>query len=106
MSYYVLCVEGDIIIDHGNSNFKDLDGGQKGLNLASTILTAALVVVFMVWSGYCSWLVVQLAQYPSALQSLGHLHYVSEVLPELTLDYETSAEHGWLHCGPPGAGHL
>ena len=22
------------------------------------------------------------------------------------LDYETSAEHGWLHCGPPGAGHF
>ena len=20
--------------------------------------------------------------------------------------YETSAEHGWLHCGPPGAGHF
>ena len=31
MSYYNLCVEGDIIIDHGNSNFKDLDEGQKGL---------------------------------------------------------------------------
>ena len=22
------------------------------------------------------------------------------------LSYETSAEHGWLHCGPPGAGHF
>ena len=22
------------------------------------------------------------------------------------LDYETSSEHGWLHCGPPGAGHF
>ena len=22
------------------------------------------------------------------------------------MSYETSAEHGWLHCGPPGAGHF
>ena len=22
------------------------------------------------------------------------------------LSRETSAEHGWLHCGPPGAGHF
>ena len=22
------------------------------------------------------------------------------------LRHETSAEHGWLHCGPPGAGHF
>ena len=21
-------------------------------------------------------------------------------------DYESSSEHGWLHCGPPGAGHF
>ena len=81
------CVEGDIIIDHGNSNFKDtrrradrlaklgisyLDcgtsGGVYGLEL-DTVL----------------WLVVQILQYPPALQSLGHLHQASAVLPELTL---------------------
>ena len=76
------CVEGDIIIDHGNSNFKDSRRrGQTGyLNLACRILTAVLVVVFTVWSvDTALWLVVQILQYPLALQSLGHSHQVSDL---------------------------
>ena len=57
------CVEGDIIIDHGNSNFKDSRRRQKLINLASNILTVVLVVVFTAgawilsygwWCRFCS----------------------------------------------------
>ena len=87
---------------------KTLADGQTGLlNLASRILTVALVVVFTVWSvDTVLWLVVQILQYPPALQSLGHSHQVLGCSRTNPLDYETSAEHGWLHCGPPGAGHF
>ena len=103
------CVEGDIIIDHGNSNFKDSRKGQKAfLNLASNILTVVLVVVFTVWSvDTVLWLVVQILQYPSALLSFRALAPGIGSAPRTDpLSYETSAEHGWLHCGPPGAGHF
>ena len=75
------CVEGDIIIDHGNSNFKDSRRrAERYLNLASRILTAVLVVVFTVWSvDTVLWLVVQILQYPSALQSSGHSHQVLDL---------------------------
>ena len=81
------CVEGDIIIDHGNSNFKDTRRqADRAVSWASRILTVALVVVFTVWSvDTVLWLVVQILQYPPALQSLGHSHQASVVFPELTL---------------------
>ena len=81
------CGEGDIIIDHGNSNFKDSRRRAERLaKLGMVILTVALVAVFLVWSvDTVLWLVVQILQYLPALQSLGHWHQVSEVLPELTL---------------------
>ena len=60
------CGEGDIIIDHGNSNFKDSRRRHSVLrNLASNILTVALVVVCTVWSvDIVLWLGVQILQYP------------------------------------------
>jgi len=78
------CMEGDIIIDHGNSNFKDSRRRQTGLlSWAYRILTVALVVVFMAWSvDTVLWLGVQILQYPFALQSLGHSHQVSAELHE------------------------
>ena len=62
------CNEGDIIVDHGNSNFKDSRRRQSVfLNWVSNTLTAALAVVFTVWSvDTVLWLVVQILQYPSA----------------------------------------
>ena len=62
----------------------------KGRNVwqswVSNILTAALLVVFMVWTvDTVLWLVVQILQYPDALRSLGHSHQVSGLLQELTL---------------------
>jgi 6-phosphogluconate dehydrogenase len=72
------CVEGDIIIDHGNSNFKDTRRRAE--------LTVVLVVVFMVWSvDTVLWLVVQILQYPSALLSSAPLLQESMLLPAQTL---------------------
>ena len=101
--------DGDIIIDHGNSNFKDsrrraerlakmgiqyLDcgtsGGVYGLGV-DTVL----------------WLVVQVVQYLSVPPFSAHSHQ-GLVLRFRTDPYTnaTSAEYGWLHCGGPGAGHF
>ena len=70
------CMAGDIIIDHGNSNFKDTRRRADSLlSWAYRILTVVLVVVFTVWSvDTVLWLAVQILQYPSALLSSGHSH--------------------------------
>ena len=71
------CMAGDIIIDHGNSNFKDTRrrADRSLLSWAYRILTVVLVVVFTVWSvDTVLWLAVQILQYPSALLSSGHSH--------------------------------
>ena len=103
------CVEGDIIIDHGNSNFKD--SRQRAERLAKLgiqyIDCGTSGGVYGLDRGYC-------------LMVGGATHAVSTCAPVFralapgigsanrtnALDYETSAEHGWLHCGPPGAGHF
>ena len=76
-----LLSDGDIVIDHGNSNFKDSRRRAERLEkLASNILTAALVVEFLVWTvDSVLWLVVQILQYPSALLSLGRSHQVLDL---------------------------
>ena len=80
-----LLSDGDIIIDHGNSNFKDSrKRAERLLSWASNILTAVLVAVFTVWSvDIVLWLAVQILQYPSAVRSLMHSHQVS--MPPLEL---------------------
>ena len=91
------------------ATLKILAGEQKGWkSWASNILTVVLVVVFMVLSvDIVLWLGVQILQYPLQVQSLEHSHLALPLLPAQTLTQEpTSAEYGWLHCGPPGAGHF
>ena len=75
------CVAGDIIIDHGNSNFKDSRRRADSLlSWAYRTLTVVLVVVFTVWSvDTVLWLVVQILQYPSALLSSGHSRQVLDL---------------------------
>ena len=85
------CGEGDIIIDHGNSNFKDSRRRAERLSkLGIQYLDCGTSGgVYGLERGYCLlWLVVQILQYPSALLSLGHLHQASEQLIELTHSLE------------------
>ena len=71
-------------------------------------MTVVLVVVFTVWSvDTVLWLVVQIFAVsvcaPIFRALAPGIGSASRTDP---LSYETSAEHGWLHCGPPGAGHF
>ena len=69
------CVEGDIIIDHGNSNFKDSRRRAERLaKLGIQYLDCGTSGgVYGLERGYCL-MVVQILQYKPALQSLGHSH--------------------------------
>ena len=104
------CGEGDIIIDHGNSNFKD--SRRRAERLAklgmSYIDCGTSGGVYGLDRGYC--LMVGGANF--AVSACAPIFRA--LAPGIggaprtnPLDlYETSAEHGWLHCGPPGAGHF
>ena len=101
--------DGDIIIDHGNSNFKDsrrraerlaklgiqyidcgTSGGVFGLERGFCLMVGGTNTAVSV----CSPIFRALAP------GIGG---ASRTDP---LSHETSAEYGWLHCGPPGAGHF
>ena len=103
------CVEGDIIIDHGNSNFKDsrrradrlaklgisyLDcgtsGGVYGLDRGYCLMVGGANTAVSV----CAPIFRALAPGVAAAERTDPLSRF------------TSAEHGWLHCGPAGAGHF
>lgn len=103
------CVEGDIIIDHGNSNFKDTrrraerlsklgihyidcgtSGGVYGLERGYCLMVGGSTGAVSV----CSPIFRALAPGIGAAE---RTHSYSNV---------TSAEYGWLHCGGPGAGHF
>ena len=103
------CGEGDIIIDHGNSNFKDsrrraerlsklgisyLDcgtsGGVYGLERGYCLMVGGTDTAVSVCSPIFRALAPGIASAPRTDP------YSSA----------TSAEYGWLHCGPPGAGHF
>ncbi|WLW36937.1 6-phosphogluconate dehydrogenase [Synechococcus phage S-8S29] len=103
------CVEGDIIIDHGNSNFKDSRRRADRLaKLGMSYLDCGTSGgVYGLDRGYClmvggaNFAVSTCAPIFRALApGIGSANRTNP------LDYETSAEHGWLHCGPPGAGHF
>ena len=78
--------DGDIIIDHGNSNFKDSRRRAEWLvRWASNILTAVLLVEFMVWSvDTVLWLVVQITQYLSVPPFSAHFHLALPLHPAQT----------------------
>ncbi|AON98481.1 6-phosphogluconate dehydrogenase [Synechococcus phage S-RIM2] len=103
------CVEGDIIIDHGNSNFKDSRRrAERLVKLGISYIDCGTSGgVYGLERGYC--LMVGGANTavsvcaPIFRALAPGIGATSRTNP---LDYETSAEHGWLHCGPPGAGHF
>jgi len=103
------CSEGDIIIDHGNSNFKDsrrraeycsklgvayidcgTSGGVYGLDRGFCLMVGGSDTAVSV----CAPIFRALA--PGIAAATRTDPYTRA----------TSAEYGWLHCGGPGAGHF
>lgn len=103
------CTPGDVIIDHGNSNFKSsrvraeilkdfgisyidcgTSGGVYGLDRGYCLMvggdTAAVAKCSPIFSALAP-----------GISAAPRTDFTSEV---------TSAEKGWLHCGGPGAGHF
>ena len=103
------CSEGDIIIDHGNSNFKD--SRKRAERLAKIgiqyIDCGTSGGVYGLDRGYC--LMVgggntAVATCKSIFDALAPgISAAERTRPD---DYVTPAEKGWLHCGGPGAGHF
>ena len=105
------CMEGDIIIDHGNSNFKDsrrraerlsklgiqyLDcgtsGGVYGLERGYCLMVGGANHAVSVCRPIFDALAPGISAAPRTCSRDGY-----ELYPE---------EHGWMHCGGPGAGHF
>ena len=100
---------GDIVVDHGNSNFKD--SRKRAVRLEdlgiSYIDCGTSGGVYGLERGYC--LMVGGANRPVATCA----PIFRALAPGLAgaprtdaLSDVTSAENGWLHCGGPGAGHF
>jgi len=103
------CREGDIIIDHGNSNFKDsrkraerlakfgiqyLDCGTSG-------------GVYGLDRGYCLMVGGGDTAVAACKSIFDALSPGIDAAPRTAPGgYVTGAEFGWLHCGGPGAGHF
>ena len=103
------CSEGDIIIDHGNSNFKDSRRRAERLaKLGIQYLDCGTSGgVYGLERGYC--LMVGGANF-----AVSTCRPIFDALaPGIAAaprtnngDSITPAESGWLHCGGPGAGHF
>ena len=103
------CVEGDIIIDHGNSNFKDSRRRAERLSKMGIqyIDCGTSGGVYGLERGYC----LMVGGTNTAVSVCSPIFRalapgIGSAPRTDALSYETSAEHGWLHCGPPGAGHF
>ena len=104
-----LLSDGDIVIDHGNSNFKDSRRRAERLEkLGIQYLDCGTSGgVYGLDRGYC--LMVGGANY--AVQTCSPIFRalspdIASVPRTDERSHVTSAEQGWLHCGPPGAGHF
>jgi 6-phosphogluconate dehydrogenase len=105
-----LLSDGDIIIDHGNSNFKDSRRRAEYLvKLGIQYIDCGTSGgVYGLERGYC--LMVGGANravhicapiFRALAPGIGAASRTDPRDP-----CETSAEFGWLHCGPPGSGHF
>ena len=103
------CGEGDIIIDHGNSNFKD--SRRRALRLEKlgiqSIDCGTSGGVYGLDRGYC----LMVGGSDTAVSVCAPIFRA--LAPGIgaadrtdPLSHYTSAEFGWLHCGGPGAGHF
>ena len=103
------CGEGDIIIDHGNSNFKD--SRKRAERLAKLgiqyIDCGTSGGVYGLDRGYCLMVGGGNTAVSTCARIFDALSPGIASAPRTNFDSDiTSAEHGWLHCGGPGAGHF
>jgi len=103
------CREGDIIIDHGNSNFKD--SRKRAERLAKLgiayIDCGTSGGVYGLDRGYC----LMVGGGDTAVSTCSPIF--NALAPGLAAaprtrdgDFVRQSELGWLHCGGPGAGHF
>ncbi len=103
------CSEGDIIIDHGNSNFKD--SRKRAERLAKMgiqyIDCGTSGGVYGLDRGYCLMVGGGNTAVSTCSRIFDALAPGIDAAPRTQFDSPlTSAEFGWLHCGGPGAGHF
>jgi 6-phosphogluconate dehydrogenase len=103
------CGEGDIIIDHGNSNFKD--SRKRAERLAKLgiqyIDCGTSGGVYGLDRGYCLMVGGGDTAVATCKSIFNALAPGVDAAPRTKFDSDiTSAERGWLHCGGPGAGHF
>ena len=103
------CVEGDIIIDHGNSNFKDSRRRAERLSKLGIayIDCGTSGGVYGLERGYC----LMVGGANTAVSTCAPIFRalapgIGSAPRTDPTTRATSAEYGWLHCGPPGAGHF
>ena len=103
------CVEGDIIIDHGNSNFKDSRRRAERLSKLgmSYIDCGTSGGVYGLERGYC----LMVGGSDTAVSVCAPIFRalapgIGAATRTDPYTSATSAEYGWLHCGGPGAGHF
>ena len=103
------CNEGDIIIDHGNSNFTDSRERAERLSKLGIqyIDCGTSGGVYGLDRGYC----LMVGGTDTAVSVCAPIFRA--LAPGIgaaprtdPTSRATSAEYGWLHCGPPGAGHF
>ena len=103
------CREGDIIIDHGNSNFKD--SRKRAERLAKLgiqyIDCGTSGGVYGLDRGYCLMVGGGNTAVATCASIFDALAPGINAAPRTQFNSDiTSAEYGWLHCGGPGAGHF
>ena len=103
------CGQGDIIIDHGNSNFKD--SRRRALALKEFgieyIDCGTSGGVYGLDRGYCLMVGGSNSAVNHCAPIFRSLAPGIDAAPRTdALSDVTSAENGWLHCGPSGAGHF
>jgi len=103
------CVEGDIIIDHGNSNFKDSRKRAERLSKLGIqyIDCGTSGGVYGLERGYC----LMVGGANTAVSACAPIFRalapgIGSASRTDPMSWESSSEHGWLHCGGPGAGHF
>jgi len=103
------CSEGDIIIDHGNSNFKDSRKRAERLaKLGIQYLDCGTSGgVYGLDRGYCLMVGGGNTAVAACQSIFDALSPGIDAAPRTEPNsWVTQAEKGWLHCGGPGAGHF